>query len=58
MPACEKCGKEFSEPRWLEVHHNATHAQSLTDDDGHCKMCGEPVDRPARHLRQVCEPPR
>lgn len=58
MPTCEKCGKELSSEHWLEVHKSASHQQSLTDDDGHCKMCGAEVERPGRHLRQVCDPPR
>ena len=58
MLSCEKCGKEFIDERWLEVHHDASHSQSLTDDDGRCKMCGGVVEEAGRHLRTECEPPR
>jgi hypothetical protein len=58
MLSCDRCDKEFDDPRWLEVHRDATHAQSLTDDDGRCKMCGELVEEAGRHLREICDPPR
>jgi hypothetical protein len=58
MLSCDRCGKEFDDARWLEVHRDASHSQSLTDAEGCCKMCGELVEEAGRHLRQVCDPPR
>ena len=54
--SCPKCGAELPTERRLKQHDTAVHQQSLTDDDGRCKMCGESVEEAGRHLRTECEP--
>jgi hypothetical protein len=54
--SCPKCDAELPTERRLKEHDAAVHGQSLTDTDGRCKMCGEPVEEAGRHLRLECEP--
>jgi hypothetical protein len=52
---CPKCGVEVDRDQ-LKKHDTARHQQTLTDERGRCKMCGELVEEAGRHLREECDP--
>jgi hypothetical protein len=53
---CPKCGVEVDSRYRLKKHDSARHQQTLTDDRGRCKMCGELVEEAGDHLREECDP--
>lgn len=54
--SCPKCDAEVRTEEQLRKHDTAVHGQSLTDERGRCKMCGDAVEEAGRHLREECNP--